>query len=592
MRIKYNETKKGRCYYIIQSVYKNGKNTTETYEKLGYPDDIKEKYKCSDPMKWLDEHIGELNAQTGDKKGTTVLVPLNAHKKIPVGEKRSFNVGYLFLQQIYYDLKLPNICRSITRQHHFDYDLNEILSRLIYERILFPSSKLEMTKKSCDLLEPSSFQYHQVIRSLSVLAEEFDDIQAKLYRYSAEVIPRNTGVLYYDCTNFYFEIEQEKGIRKYGYSKEHRPNPIVQMGLFMDYSGIPLAITIDDGNKNEQQTLKPLEETILTDFGLSKFVVCTDAGLSSEPNRMFNNFGERSFITTQSIKKLDKKQREWCLKPTGWLLSEDKEKKERPVYDIREIDATDELREKNWDKIYYKEKLIEGYDEERDITFNQTIIVSYSLKYKDYLEKIRDGQIERAMKAIAGGGASEDRRSQTDYRRLIARSHKTSKGEEATTTSCSINQDVIDKEKQFDGFYAVCTNLDDDVEDIINVNRGRWEIEESFRIMKSEFDARPVHLQRDDRIKAHFMTCFISLLIYRILERKIGSQYTCGEICTTLRDMCVTRIADKYYVPSYTSSKLTNELHETAGLRTDYEVIRDKEMRGIIRRSKGSSVKK
>ena len=385
MRLKYNQTTRGKCYYIIRSIYKNGKNTSETVEKLGYPEEIKEAYGCKDPYAWMQERLDQLNEAEKAEKKTKVLIPFDPNALITKDQTQCYNTGYLFLQQIYYQLRLDLICSHISKRHGYQYDMNAILSRLIYSRILFPGSKLSTWKVSKDFLEPGGFEYHQVVRALSVLAKEL-------------VVPRKTQVLYYDCTNFYFETEEEDEIsnedadrddvaaRKYGFSKQHQPSPLVQMGMFMDYSGIPLAICINRGNKNENQTLIPLEEKLLQDFELSKFVVCTDAGLCSEDNRMFNNFGERSFITTVSIKKM----KEQCLDPAGWHVEG-----ETGTYDIRHLEDSADDRERNYAKTFYKEIYLEDYDEQRDIMFNQTLIVTYSLKYRDYLRHRRDGQIQR-----------------------------------------------------------------------------------------------------------------------------------------------------------------------------------------------------
>ena len=592
MRLKYNQTSKGKCFYIIRSVYCNGKNTSETYEKLGYLEDIRKEHHCPDPEKWIQEHLDELNALEQAEKSCKVLIPYDTRALIPKGAAQSFNVGYLFLQQIYHELCLDLICSHISKRHAFQYDMNAILSRLIYGRILFPGSKLSTCRLSKKLMEQPQFEYHQVERALSVIASEFDSIQAELYKFSSQVIPRRTGVLYYDCTNFYFEIEQEDAVsnqeadekdiaaRKYGISKQHQPAPLVQMGLFMDYSGIPLAICINRGNKNEQQTLIPLEKKILQDFELAKFVVCTDAGLASEANRKFNNFGERAFVTTVSVKMMTESLQEWCLKPDGWHLEGDEK-----TYSIDHLEDTDEDREKNYDKTFYKQKYIEGYDEELDIEFNQTLIVTYSLKYRDFLRQKRNAQIQRALKALEEGSSTLEKKNANDYRRFVRRK-ATDKNGKDVKIKYSLDEEAVAAEEKFDGFYAVETNLDDDVHDILAINHGRWEIEESFRIMKDDFRSRPAYLSRNDRIKAHFMTCFIALLIYRILEKKLGNRFTCEEIVSTLQDMCMTKAKDIGYIPSYTRTDLTDALHEMAGFRTDYELIREKAMKGILRKSK------
>lgn len=607
MRVVTHKTKKGTSYYIIRDVTKdNGKRSTETLRDLGTAEEIMEKYHCADAMAWAKEQAEKMEDES---PGRHILVPYNPSMLVPTGQINSVDVGYLFLQQVYYDLRIDLICSHISKRHSFQYDLNDIMMKLVYERILHPSSKSATCRESQSLLEPPSFHYHDVERALSVMAEEFDTIQSELYDYSRQVIPRNTKILYYDCTNFFFEVDQDDDIdddtadrreiaaRKHGASKEHRPLPIVQMGLFMDYTGIPLAICINRGNRNEQTTLIPLEKKLMRDFGISKFVVCTDAGLSGEDNRKFNNFGERSFITTVSIKdnKISKKLQEWCLEPTGWQLDGDDK-----TYDIRHLEDTPEDAKKNRELIFYKEKLIEGYDEERDIEFNQTLFITYSLKYRDFIKRKRETQIDRAKAALLQGPSRIDKNSQNDYKRFIKREaavvpskkggKKVQKPEGETDIAAritySLDQEAIDKEARFDGFYAMETNLLDSISDILSVTKGRWEIEESFRIMKNDFDARPVYVSRNDRIKAHFLTCFIALLIYRVLERKLGLKYTCEEILHTLRGMKMTKAKDIGYIPSYTRTEITDSLHETAGFRTDHEIVRDKAMRGVIRTSK------
>ena len=563
-------------YHVIQDVRRNGKRSTEIIENLGSASEICEKYHVSDADAWAADYIKRKREEAASKDHK-VLVSYNTSAVIDKDKRLSFNAGYLFLQQIYYQLGLPSICRKIKKENSFEYDLDNILSRLIYGRILFPSSKLSCFEQSEKLIEEPQFDLHQIYRALTTLSKNADMIQAELYKRSKKLVKRNTGVLFYDCTNYFFEMEHEGGLKQYGPSKEHRPNPIVQMGLFMDKSGIPLAFCINSGNQNEQLSLKPLEQQIMRDFELSRFIVCTDAGLSSDANRKFNNYGERSFITTQSIKKLKADLKDWCLDPKGWELEGSKKK-----YDISELDNTPENRK----KIFYKQKLIEGYDEERDITFDQTIIVTYSLKYKEYQQTVRNRQIERAKKLIEKPSPA-DKRSQNDAKRFIKKTPFTNDGEIANRAMYELDEAAIADEARYDGFYAVCTNLDDDPADIAKINHDRWEIEESFRIMKSEFEARPVYLQRDDRIEAHFLTCFIALMIYRILEKKLGDKYTCEEIIKTLREMDMRKVGKQGYIPSYTRTQLTDSLHENAGFRTDYELITPKSMAGIIRRTKG-----
>lgn len=575
MRIMKGRSK-DPTFHVIRDIRRNGIRSTEIMENLGRASEICKQYNVTDADAWAREYVNKLRDENKEK-GHKVLIPFNTNVMIKKDERLLYNAGYLFLQRIYYQLGLPSICRKISKSGSFEYNLDSILSRLVYGRILYPSSKLSCFEQSQKLLEKPDFDLHQIYRALSVLSENSDLIQSELYKRSGKVIKRSTGILYYDCTNYFFELEKESGLKQYGPSKEHRPNPIVQMGLFMDRSGIPLAFCINPGNQNEQLSLKPLEQKIMKDFELSKFVVCTDAGLSSVDNRRFNNYGERSFITTQSIKKLKDELKKWALDPTGWRLEGSEEE-----HDISKLEDSPEERK----KIYYKQRFIEGYDEERDISFDQNLIVTFSMKYKIYQQTIRNRQVERAIKYL-NKPDSVDKRSQNDARRFVTKTSLTKDGEVAETAVYELDEAAIAREAQYDGFYAVCTNLDDDPPEIAKINRGRWEIEESFRIMKSEFEARPVYLQRDDRIKAHFLTCFIALLIYRILEKKLGEEYTCEEIIKCLREMDMRKIGNSGYIPVYTRTKLTDALHEYSGFRTDYEITTPKSMAGIIRRTKG-----
>lgn len=573
MRLSLVKSKNAIQFYIIKSYRdENGKNTSKIIEKLGNEQEVLKKSNGEDPVIWAKKYIAELNKQ--EKENTNdIIIKKSQTKQIERNLQNSYNCGYLFLEKIYYDLKLDKICENISSNYQFKYNLNSILSNLIYGRIIFPSSKLATNELTKTFIEQPNFELQHIYRALEVIAKENDYIQSELYKNSLKVIDRNSKILYYDCTNYFFEIEEEKGIRKYGISKEHRPNPIVQMGLFMDGNGIPLAFNINSGNTNEQITMTSLEEKIIKDFEVSKFVVCTDAGLASNENRIFNNKNDRSFITTQSIKKLKKHLKEWCLASTGWKLSESNK-----TYDISKIEDTEESIKTYGDKIFYKERWI------NENGLEQKLIVTYSLKYKNYQEKIRNSQIERARKAINNNSTKLEKSNQNDYKRFIKKTSVTKDGEIAEEKILTIDEKIIEKESQYDGFYGVCTNLDDTVENIIKVNHMRWEIEESFRIMKTEFKSRPVYLSNDDRIRAHFMTCYISLLIHRILEKKLGEEkYTTYEIVNTLRNMNMMKVSTEGYIPTYTRTDLTDLLHDVFGFRTDFEITSEKKMKKILK---------
>lgn len=569
MRLKVTKSTNAASLYVIKSTYINGLHSSKIVEKLGTYDELKERLGGKDPYEWAKEYIAELNKQEKENE-RKIMVPYSPNKLIPKGEQRSFNGGYLFLQKIYHELKLDKMCLAIAKKYKFSYDLDSILSRLVYGRVIYPASKLSTYQLSSRFMEQPSFDLHQIYRALEIIAKEADSIQASLYSNSLAVSKRNTRVLYYDCTNYFFEIEQESGIRQYGYSKEHRPNPIVQMGLFMDGDGVPLAVHIGKGNTNEQLTLKPLEKKILSDFNCSKFIVCTDAGLASNSNRQFNNQGERAFITTQSIKKLKKHLKEWVLSPEGWRLPDDSS-----IYNLDKLDENNDL-----EKMFYKERWIveDGLE--------QKLIVSFSLKYQNYQRKVRNAQIERARKVLNTNLGKLTKVNQNDCKRFVKKTSITSEGEVASKAVYEIDNSVIQKEEAFDGFYAVCTNLDGDAAVILAVNRRRWQVEECFRIMKSEFKARPVYLSRDDRITAHFIVCFIALVIYRLLEKKLGGQYTCSEIVQGLRDMNFYEVKGEGFVPTYMRTDFTDSLHGVFGFRTDYQILPLRQMKNIFKDTK------
>lgn len=572
MRLQIIKSKNAESFYVVKSVYINKKRTNKVFEKLGTLEEVKQKAEDEDPYVWAKMYVEKLTNLEKENK-LEIIIKKQPSNLIPKNEQTTFNGGYIFLEKIYYELGLNKICETINNKYKIEYDLNNILSRLIFSRILFPGSKhatLELSKK---FLEQPNFDLHQIYRALDIINKEIDFIQSEVYKNSLKVVERNSKILYYDCTNYFFEIEEEKGLKKYGKSKENRPNPIVQMGLFLDGNGLPLAFNITSGNTNEQTTLKPLEEKIINDFETSEFIVCTDAGLSSAANRKFNNLGGRSFITTQSVKKLKTFLKEQALDlTTGWKLPGSEE-----VYSISNLRTDVNLIEASKEKIFYKEIRIKENDLE------QRLIVTYSSKYQEYQKKIRNKQIERAMKLIQSNPKKIAKPKQNDFKRLIAQKQMTTEGELAEITQYSINQSIIEEESKYDGIYAVCTNLEDDVSEIINVNKRRWEIEESFRIMKTEFKSRPVYLQRDERIQAHFTTCYLSLLIYRILEKKLNEQFTCSQIISTLKDMNFFEITGDGYVPTYIRNNITDSLHDTFGFRTDYEIVENKKIKKIFK---------
>ena len=574
MRLSITNNKNSSSFYVIKSVTLDGKRTSKVIERLGNYEEVKIKANGEDPIVWAKKYIDTLNKQ--EKENNNILnIPFYKNKILEKNTKYTFNAGYLFLQDIYYSLGLNNICNDITNKHQFKFDLNSVLSRLIYSRIIFPSSKLKTLELSNNFIEQANFDYNHILRSLEVISKETDFIQAELYKNSKKYSKRNDKILYYDCTNYYFEIEQEDGIKQYGVSKENRPNPIVQMGLFLDGDGIPLAFNINPGNTNEQITLQPLEKQIINDFNNASFVVCTDAGLASNSNRKFNDKENRKFITTQSIKKLKDYLKEWMFDKTGWHIPSIT----NPI-DLSNLDNDEELQEKFKDTIFYKERWI------NENGLEQKIIITYSLKYKNYQKNIRNSQIERAQKLINSNPKSINKPRQNDFKRFIEKTNTTKDGIVAEETYYNLNQEAINNESKYDGYYAVCTNLEDTAEEIIKVNKNRWEIEESFRIMKSEFKARPVYLSRDDRIKAHFTTCFLALTIFRYLEKKIKSKYTVTEIIEALRNYNLRELKGFGYIPDYELTDIVEDLQNIFNINTSTEINDYKKMQKICKQTK------
>lgn len=571
MRLKVTKTNSNTSYYAIIDVkLKNGKRTTKIYKRLGDEQEILKISNGVSPLEWAQNQVAELK-KAYEEKTLKVVAEFSPTNQIAKDIQTSFNGGYLFLQDIYYSLGLDKICNDISKKYRIKYDLNSVLSNLIYTRIIEPSSKLSAFEAAKNFLEQPNFELQNIYRALEVIASETEFIESEVYKNSLKVVDRNTKVLYYDCTNYFFEIEESEGVKQYGKSKENRPLPIVQMGLFMDGDGFPLAFSIDSGNTNEQVTLKPLEKQIIKDFELSKFVVCTDAGLASRENRIFNNIQERSFIVTQSLKKIKGHLKDWALAKDGWhKLNSDE------LINLNDINQSSSN-----DEIYYKERWINENE------LSQRLIVSYSPKYAAYQKSIRTSQVERAQKLIDNPN-SIDRNRQNDPKRFVKSTAITGDGEIADKKLLTLNQAAIEEEAIFDGFYAVCTTLEDDISDIIKVNKRRWEIEESFRLLKSDFKARPVYLKRDDRIKAHFTTCFLALLIYRILEHKLNEKFTSTNIIQTLRNMNFKNIDGFGYIPTYTRTDLTDVLHEKFKFKTDTEIVPTNTMKKIIKETKNN----
>ena len=573
MNLHITKSKNAESFYIAKSYVKaNGSTSSAIVRKLGTLNQLIVEHGPTrdDVLAWAKNEVKlETERYKKEKEAKTVLVPFHADRQLNYNKQTFYRGGYLFLQSIYYSIQMNKTCRNLKAKYKFKYDINAILSDPIYARVLEPASKRSSFKTASEFMEKPAYELHDVYRALDVLGNECDFIQSEVYKNSHFIGKRNDQILYYDCTNYYFEIEQEDGDKKYGKSKEHRPNPIIQMGLFMDGDGIPLAFSLFPGNTNEQKSLKPLEQKVIRDFACQKFIYCSDAGLASEDIHTYNHSGERAFIVTQSIKKLPAEDKTWVLNKSGFKRVAD----DMPA-DITALPDDDT-------SLYYKE---EPYTTKK---LHQRLIITYSPKYAHYQKTIREKQVERAEKMIASGNTKKQRKNPNDPGRFIGTTAVTEDGE-AAKVHTFLDENKIADEAMYDGLYAVCTDLlDDDINSILKVSEGRWQIEECFRIMKTDFSARPVYLQDENRIKAHFLICFLALLTYRALEKKLDYQYTCEEILDTLGGMNFAQIQEQGFVPLYKRLKIIDDLNEACGFRTDYQFITKSQMKTIQKKSKG-----
>lgn len=530
------------------------------------------------------------------------------------------------LQKILSSLDIKKMTKEIRTRHQFQFDFEKVLSDLIYARVLEPCSKQSSFNYCKDtLIEDPNYELHDVYRTLDVIHEETDFIQSFLYQSSAKCIKRDTSALYYDCTNFFFEISQEDELRKFGHSKENRPSPIVQLGMFVDGSGMPLAFDVFPGNRNEQISLRPLENKIIKDFCLdtSTITVCTDAGLASFDNRAFNaqvkNAGKDSnkniklqYITIQPIKTLAKNEQDWALAPGRSFVSNpikadenqelvmaqlDREGWKCDGYEgVFSLDDIDEDEPANYNKIFYKEKYLLKTSKDGKKQLNDRLIVTYSIKYKHFMQRKRENDLNKARRLIETKNNKKiSFKTSSDVRKYIGCEHTTDDGKMAANSTYFIDESAIIEDSRFDGFYAVSTSIDENempVAKIIEVNRGRWEIEESFMLMKSELKSRPVYVRREERIKAHFTTCFLALLVFRILEKKVNTLsselITAPELIKTLRNMNLTRFDKKkgFYTGAFTRTYITEAIHAFAGFRLDCDLLTESDLKDMIKLTK------
>ena len=602
-RISYSQSKNSRMYYIIEDFIRNGKRTTRKLDTIGNTKKISElaAKDCIDFDTWLNNYLEKYKTEhnTDDNEPKEIIIKKYSDKLIPQNITNKFNVGYLFLEDIYYSLKIDKIVKKISQKYNFKFDLNEVLAYLVFSRIIYPSSKLKTFELSQNFIETPKYNLENLYRGLTYLNNELDYIQKEIYNNSKAVVDRNTRIIYFDCTNYYFDINEENDFQKYGNSKDKKPKPLVGMGLFMDGKGIPVAMNIFPGNASETKQLIPLQEKIVNEFELeiAHTIICTDAAMCTDEIKKFNIQDGRAFVITQSIKKLKEEYQKEVFEDGDWRILGDL----KNTYKLNDILNNSELRTTHYETIFYKIIQTETAHVKQDL------IVTFQIKYQDYLRNVRNGQIQRAENKISSSEKGKKIKlsvNPNDFRRLIkedvesitkeSKKKKSNKEDDTNSLneteektsyvySYSINQDLIKEEEKYDGYYGLTTNLTGDISEILKIAKNRWEIEESFRILKTDFDSGTVHLSRKDRITAHFLTCYIALLIDRILEYKLDHKYTNTAILEKLRDMEVYEEKGSGYSPAYVRDNLTDDLHDVFGFRTDFEITTYKKIENILK---------
>ena len=574
-KLTITRSKNAKCFYI-QTTYRkrDGRLSSKTVKKLGNETFIRENYGVEDAEAWAQEELERMRqAAREEKQG--LVVELHPDRLID-GSERIFNGGDIFIEQVLSRLGLRAICKDISARHRIRFDLGDYLTRMVCSRILHPGSKLSDYINGSRFIERKDLRLENFYRSLDIMGADMNTMQGEIYRHSLKNIGRNTGVIYYDCTNVFFETETDDDFRKYGHSKENRPNPLVQIGMFMDMDGLPLGMCVSPGNTSEQKTLQPLEEVLAEKFGLSKFVVCTDGGLGSRDNRRYNVTEDRNFITVQSLKKLSAHYQEWATDPDGWhlrpRLKDDAQTRCKSVYNLGEIDL-DEYAE----DVFYKECLTD------ETAFDEHLVVTYSRKYDLYQKQLRAQQIQRAITKINRGEIRRPK-SPNDCRRFMKDTYFDAKGNPLEViTAAVLDQEQIDAEARFDGFNALATGLDDDPCTIIRVNSWRWEIEECFRVEKSDLDMRPVYVRAPQRIAAHFFVCFIALLVLKIMQKQLPEEYPVSRIRETLSAMNLTKLEGFGYIPSFNQTPLATAIQEMMKIHIDRQINTPAQIRADYR---------
>ena len=595
MKLNYDKKSKDPTYFIQMGVRNGKKTTTKNVARIGKHSELLKI--TDDPLAYAKEQVKKYNEEYKNNKTLALDLKIDFDEKIKadntvVSVPTDKNIGYFYLQYIYNQLDIKSFFQKVTEESKIKFDADLVNRFITFARILDPDSKLGSFQNLSKYYEQPSFEYVHILRTMDLLKNHYDEYLSHLFECSNKIVKRNTSICYYDCTNYYFETECEdedyideitgevlKGLRKYGPSKEHRPNPIVEMGLFMDADGIPLSMCLTSGSDNEQTTAVPLEKKLNKMFKGKKFIYCADAGLGSLKIRNFNSIGERAFIVTQSIKKLSAKLQEAIFNDYDYrLLSSNrsctlKTMKEFDRHDVNNLSLYNDQIYKilNADSALdvglFEEKICKNGKVKKvksKAVIKQKIIVTFSRKMMEYQRYIRNRQIERAKNILKTLDPEEYRKGPNDVTRFIKRVKKSNGREEYM-----IDQDQIDREEKYDGFYAVATNLDDDAKTILGISQNRYKIEDCFRIMKTNFSSRPVYHRNADRITAHFLICFTALLIYRILEKLLADKnyrFSVSNIIETMQNMNVSNIQDVCYMSNYTCSQVCTALNEVTGL--------------------------
>ena len=600
MRLTFSRPQRPHTIYIQESFRdKDGKSTSRKIETLGTEEDIERKYGCPDGLQWARDYVARLNEEKRQGK-EKVRVDLSPSERIRTGEQVEYSCGDLLLLPIYNGLGLPEVCAGILSGTKVKYDLSGILETLVILRILCPCSKLASHALGQKRIRRMTCDLEDVYRALTLLSSHIDDIQAAVWKNSQKLVSRDTRVIFYDCTNYYFEIEDNdpagidprhpgrpEGIRRRGKSKEHRPNPIVQMGLLMDSDGIPLSFIIFAGNESEQPSLQKIEEMVAKKFGLNEFVISTDAGLSSEDNRRYNMSEGREYIAVQSLPKLPEADREMALDPRGWHIAfRDRElgpldpsDPRRDTFRLDEIDMDAERHTRFYKEIVVNKRLDGKKDSERA----ERVIVTYSHDFALYLKHKREER-RKAAERIVSKRQTSSRQSQNDPRKYVETVYVTAEGEAAEHILMGINQKVIEQEERLDGFYAYATSLDDDAVDVLRARSFHYEIEHLFRTTKSFLDSRPVYLQRSDRIRSHFLICFLAMVMLKILQKKVDMpDVSIDRLISTLRGFRLAYIKGAGYIPLFERDELTDRLQEVNGICVDTQIVRQKTLNSLYR---------